>query len=578
MPMIRCLIAAVVLLLPAGVSLAQEGPVPDRNGDRPAAVLAIIAENADGPARGSVEILGDADGKPCVIATKPLVQGRAAFELPPGTYRIVVTSTEEIVRQIPALDPVELKAGETIERKIYFERGRISVVAADKDGNGSDGILALEYYDAAQAKYRDMPGSIIVADGRALICLPPGKYRLRFTPDGIIGAEEQFSPEFEIIDRASFDFQPKIEYGTLAFASGDHDGPLKSRFTILARREQDGRAAESLAYSRDLDGRPATIKIAPGKYRVAVDPDPNILLGATTKTFDDVDIASGATREVSAVFEKGRAVLRVSAFDNVAGRIDLQKWYDAQKNYATFRSVELKDGDNAFNLAPGKYRIVAVDTAVTPDADYVWADIEAADKSLATHKIYFERGRVRVLANVKGKVIVERRTAETARRICEAELADDSAEIPLCPGAYRLTLLPEGADRGTAGEWFEIKDRAWLMRSFDAGPCGPEADLWGPFEVGDDDGLLETGERITFSMRFGEARFAGAKVTLLVPAEDGKYEEREIAEITKPGEDKDRERALEGEGEYILRIVAWNSGEPRRETVVERRFTVHPRN
>lgn len=576
MQMIRYF-SVVALFLLVSVSLAQGEKSPEKDGAQPVATLTIIAENSDGPARGSVEILAAADGESLTLATKPVVQGRAAFELPPGTYRVVVTSADEIIRQTKSLDAVELKAGDKVERKIYFERGKVETAAVDKDGTKFDGVLALESYDPEQAKFRGVPGSVMVAGGRAAIHLPPGKYRLRFTPDGIVGAQEETSPEFEITDKVTVDYKPKIEFGALTLASGDYEGPLKSRFTILALREQAGKPAESLVFSRDLDGRSAALKIAPGKYRLTVDPDPNLLLGAAAKTFDDVDIAPGAEREIKAVFEKGRAVLCVSAFDKVAGRIDLQKWHDAQKNYSNFRSAELKDGDNAFNLAPGRYRIVAVDTAVTPDAEYPWAEIEVADKSLATSKIHLERGKVKVLANAKGKVIVERRTAETSRRICEAALSDGSAEIPLRPGTYRLTLLPEGADKGSAGDWFEIKDRAWLMRSFDAGSCGPEVDLWGPFEVGDDDGLLEAKERVTFSMRFGGARFAGAKVTLLVPMGEGKYEEREIAEISKPGEDKDRERALEGEGEYILRIVAWDSAEPRRETVVERRFTVRPR-
>jgi hypothetical protein len=115
---------------------------------------------------------------------------------------------------------------------------------------------------------------------------------------------------------------------------------------------------------------------------------------------------------------------------------------------------------------------------------------------------------------------------------------------------------------------------------FDVGPAAgnapPEVDLYGPYEVGDEDAVLEAGERITFSTRFG-GEFAGAKITLSMPGEDGKAVEKEIAEIAKAGEDKGREVALERAGEYRLRIVAWSAGEPRMETVIERAFAVRPR-
>ncbi len=551
------------------------------------AVLTIIADNSEGPARGNVElsVLGS-DEKWRVFLARPLVRGRAVFEVPPGTYRAAAASTEELIHQVRLLDIVVLKENDNVTKKVYFERGRIAVVALDKDRNKTNGVLRLDMYDPGAGKYRTVPANILVVDGRAVIYLAPSKYRLRFTPEGIIGAQEQASGVFEVRDKSDFDFQPKIEYGILKVSSGDYEGPLKSRITILTRPDRDGGAGGSLVHSRDFDGRPMALKIAPGKYRVAFDPDPRCLSGASALTFNEVEITPGAAGELKAFFEKGRASLDVSAFDEAAGRIELQKWHEAQKNYATFHAVELKEGRNDFFLAPGKYRIIVIDTRVTPEAEYPWADIEVKNESLARRAFYLERGRIRVVSNAKGKVVVEARISETSRRICQAELIEGAATINLKPGRYRLTLHPEGSDKGISTDWMELNERSWLMRTFSVGAPGeagsggglpPEVDLYGPFEVGDDDGLLEAKERINFSMRFGGKDFAGARVSLLIPKDDGKYEERNITEITKAGLDKDREQALEGAGEYILKIIAWDSADPRHETLIERRFRVHPR-
>ena len=551
--------------------------------EHPLATLTIIAVNSEGPAYGNVElsILGS-DEKWRVFLARPLVRGRAVFEVPPGTYRAIVTSTGEMVAESHSTDPLEIKAGDEIAKKVYFKRGRITVVALDKDRDKIDGALRLDMYDPGAGKYRTVPANILVVDGRAVIYLAPGKYRVRFTPEGIIGAQEQASGVFEVRDKSDLDFQPKIEYGILKVSSGDYEGPLKSRITILTRPDRDGGAGGSLVHSRDFDGRPVALKISPGKYRVAFDPDPRRLLGASPLTFNEVEITPGIAGELKAFFEKGRASLDVSAFDEAAGRVELQKWHKAQKNYATFHAVELKEGRNDFFLAPGKYRIVVIDTRVTPEAEYPWADIEVKNKSLARRAFYLERGRIRVVSNAKGKVVVEARIPDTSRRVCQAELVEGAATINLRPGKYRLTLHPEGSDKGISTDWMELNERSWLMRTFDVRGSGkglpPEVDLYGPFEVGDDDGLLEAKERINFSMRFGGKDFAGARVSLLIPKGDGKFEERKITEITKAGLDKGREQALEGAGEYILKIVAWDSADPRHETLIERRFRVHPRN
>ena len=583
------LILGATLLSPvrsAGNDEAVKGNGSEENDAEatPRTTLTVQAANADGPARGNVTLaVLDPDGNWHAFSTKALVQGMATFLVLPGTYRATATSTGDAVGQSRSTGPVEIKDGNGVVKKIYFERGKITVVAVDKARNKIDGVLRLDTCDPG--KCTPLLGNIMVIDGRASVYLAPGRYRLRFTPEGIIGAQEQASGTFEVRDRSDFDFQPKIEYGVLKVSSNDYEGPLKSQLTIWAERTLDGKTKHSLAYSRDFDGNPSTLKIAPGKYRVAVNPDPRRLLGAAARVFDNVEITCGAG-ELKAAFEKGRVALTVHAFDEVAGRIDLQKWYEAQKNYATFDTTELKEGQNDFFLVPGRYKIVVIDTRVTHEAEYPWADIEVKNKSLARRAFYLERGRIRVVSNVKGKVVVDARISDTSRRVCQAELAGGAATINLRPGRYRVTLHPEGSDKGISTDWMELNERSWLMRTFEVGGSGeagsgeglpPEVDLWGPFEVGDDDGLLESKERINFSMRFRGKNFAGARVSLLIPQNDGKFEERKIAEITKAGLDKDREQALEGAGEYILKIIAWDSADPRHETTIERRFRVHPR-
>lgn len=596
MPGKRTFLIMVVLILGATLlspvrSAGNDEPVKGNGSEEndaeatPRTTLTVQAANADGPARGNVTLaVLDPDGNWHAFSTKALVQGMATFLVLPGTYRATATSTGDAVGQSRSTGPVEIKDGNGVVKKIYFERGKITVVAVDKARNKIDGVLRLDMCDPG--KCTPLLGNIMVIDGRASVYLAPGRYRLRFTPEGVIGAQEQASGTFEVRDRSDLDFQPKIEYGILKVSSNDYEGPLKSQLTIWAERTLDGKTKHSLAYSRDFDGNPATLKIAPGKYRVAVNPDPRRLLGAAARVFDNVEITCGAG-ELKAAFEKGRVALTVHAFDEVAGRIELQKWYEAQKNYATFDTTELKEGQNDFFLVPGRYKIVVIDTRVTHEAEYPWADIEVKNKSLARRAFYLERGRIRVVSNAKGKVVVDARISDTSRRVCQAELAEGAATINLRPGRYRVTLHPEGSDKGISTDWMELNERSWLMRTFEVGGSGeagsgeglpPEVDLWGPFEVGDDDGLLESKERINFSMRFRGKNFAGARVSLLIPQNDGKFEERKIAEITKAGLDKDREQALEGAGEYILKIIAWDSADPRRETLVERRFRVHPRN
>jgi len=575
----------------ASPGASANAPADQPSGANPAeaanATITITATNSEGPARGTVElyVVKPEESKPVLFTTKPLVQGKATLEAPPGKYAIAVIPTEELVKRPQTINDVTLAAGDSISRDVYFPRGKISVTATDSGGGKTGGVIALDNYDRESSQYKPTPGNVLVVDGRASFYLPPGNYRLRFTAEGIIGAKEQ-SADVAVEDKAGADYRPVTEFGNLKVSTSAQDAPLKSHVTIW-REEAEGGAAQSPVYSRAFDGAPAALRIAPGKYRVAFDADHEALIGATQNNFDNVEVATGAEREIAAVFEKGRATLTVSAFDEVAGRVDFQRWQEGRKNYATFDTAQLKNGLNGFYLAPGKYRIVVVDTRVTPEAKYYWPDIDIADKTEVSHSIYLERGRISVVAvnngkPAEGEVTVEMKSGDEERRIGDAPLENGRASIEVRPGAYRLTYhrSPDRA-QGAATDWFEVKERTWLTRVFDVGAAGenapPEVDLWGPYEVGDEDAILEAGERITFSTRFGGNTFAGAKIIIYMPGEDGKIAEKEIAEITKPGLDKDREVALERPGEYTLRIVAWDSGEQRMETVVERKFTIRPR-
>jgi hypothetical protein len=552
------------------------------------ATITITAANSDGPARADVELYSvkPDDNKPALFTTRPLVQGKATIEVPPGKYNAVIIPAEEIVKQPKTINDVSVAAGDSVTRDVYFARGKISVAAIEAGGGKVPGVIALDNYDRESSRYTPLPASVLVVDGQAAFYLPPGNYRLRFAADGIIGAKEQ-SADIAVEDKAVIDYKPVVEYGLLKTACAAGGAPLKSHITIWREDAGGNGAAQTPAFSRDFDGAPLALKAAPGKYRVTVDADRAALMGAAQKVFDNVEISPGKENEISAVFEKGRAALTVRAFDGAAGRVDFQQWLDARQNYATFDTAQLKDGLNEFYLAPGKYRIVVVDTRVTPEAEYLWPDIEIADKSDLSHSIYVERGRVSMVAvnngkPAEGEVTLEMKDGDEEKRIGGVALENGRASVELRPGTYRLTYQrsPERA-QGISTDWFEVKERAWLTRVFDAGAAGqnapPEVDLWGPYEVGDEDAVLEAGERMTFSTRFGGETFAGARITLSMPGEDGKIAEKELAQIAKPGLDKDREVALERPGEYTLRIVAWDSGEQKMETVVERKFTVRPR-
>ena len=575
LPMLLALFSAIAV--PTSVADAAEAAN---------ATVTITAANSDGPARGLVELYvsGPEGSKPVLFTTKPLVQGKATIKAPPGKYSIAVVPAEELVKRPQTIDDVVLAAGDSFSRDVYFPRGKVSATATDSGGGKTGGVIALDALDKASGRYTQIPSNALVVDGQASFYLPPGNYRLRFTTDGIIGAEER-SAEVAVEDKSDIAFKPVTEYGLLKAACGAGDAPLKSHLTIW--RAGEGGGAQSPVYSRAFDGAPAALKIAPGKYQAAFDADRGALIGAARKVFDNIEIATGAAREIAAVFERGRAALAVRAFDEVAGRVDFQKWHEDRKNYSTFDTAQLKDGLNDFPLAPGRYRIVVVDTRVTPEAEYHWADIDIADKTEVSHSVYLERGRISVVAVNNGKpaegaATVEMKSGDEKRRIGDATLENGRASLDVRPGVYRLTYhrSPDRA-QGAATEWFEVKERAWLTRVFDVGAAGenapPEVDLWGPYEVGDEDAILEAGERMTFSTRFRGNAFAGAKITVAMPGENGGAVEKEIAEITKSGPDTDREVALERAGEYTLRIVAWDSGEQRMETVVERKFTVRPR-
>jgi len=567
-------------------SAAADETLPDNPAEPETATLTITAANADGPARGTVELYAVKPGEenPVLVTTRPLVRGAATIELPPGTYTAVVAPAEEIIKEPRTVGDIVLAAGDLASREVYFARGKVSVTAACMDGGKAGGVITLENYNREEDQYAPIPGNVLVVEGKASFHLPPGEYRLRFVPDGIIGAAARTSPVITVEDKAGADFKPVVEYGTLKVASSVSGSAVKSHLTI-SRVEGEGAAPRSAAYSHDFDGAAIALKAAPGKYSVAVAPDHRALLGAEPKTFDGVEIQSGGTSEISANFEKGRVALTVSAFDEVAGRVDFQQWHPAQQNYSTFDAAELKGGLNEFFLAPGRYRIVVLDTLTTPEAEYAWTDIEITDKCDLSRSFRLEHGRISIAAvsngkPAEGRIAIEIKGGEGgARRGAAAVLKDGRALVEVRPGSYRLIYIVDGAQEA-ATEWFEVKERAWLTRVFDVGPAGgdapPEADLWGPHEVGDEDAVLEAGERITFSTRFG-GEFAGAKITLSMPGEDGKAVEKEIAEIAKAGEDKDREVALERAGEYRLRIVAWSAGEPRMETVIERVFIVRPR-
>jgi len=579
--------ALSMIHLPASMPWAVAGEQPPAQNPPEAqrATLTIVAANADGAARGTVELYRSEQNKAVLVATKPLVQGKAVLEVPPGTYTAVVIPTEETPRSPQTISDVTLSAGDAVTRQVYFPRGKIAVAVSGKGGDKVDGAISIEIYDQESRKYSVVPGNILLAGGQASFYLPPGSYRLRFTADGIIGAKEQASEIIKVEDKSSGEFRPVVEFGFIKASSAAGGAPLKSHITVWSGESGEAASSGSPIYSRDFDGAAATLKIAPGKYHVAIEPDRGVLLGAPQKNFDKVEIAPGGEKEISAAFERGHAALTVGAFEDVCGRVDVQRWREGPQNYSTFDTTKLKAGVNDFFLAPGKYRIVVVDTRVTPEAAYEWADIQIADKSDVSHSIYLERGRVSIVAAnspkaAGAKVIIERKNGDEQRRVGEVGIVEGHGTVEVRPGKYRLTYQAAGMAQGISTEWFDVKERAWLTRVFDAGADGasvpPEVDLWGPYEVGDQDALLEAGERMTFSTRFGGPNFAGAKITLLMPGEEGKVVEKQVAEITKAGVDAGREEAMEKPGEYILRIVAWDSGNPRKETVIERKFTVRP--
>ncbi len=177
MPGKRTFLIMVVLILGATLlspvrSAGNDEPVKGNGSEEndaeatPRTTLTVQAANADGPARGNVTLaVLDPDGNWHAFSTKALVQGMATFLVLPGTYRATATSTGDAVGQSRSTGPVEIKDGNGVVKKIYFERGKITVVAVDKARNKIDGVLRLDTCDPG--KCTPLLGNIMVIDVRA---------------------------------------------------------------------------------------------------------------------------------------------------------------------------------------------------------------------------------------------------------------------------------------------------------------------------------------------------------------------------------------------------------------------------
>jgi len=574
----------LAFLAAAAVTAAIDGA----HGQEPSGVGALVirASTHRGPVRGFAEImrLDEETGKHATVTKKALFAGAVRIEgLAPGSYRAVITSSEEIEPQVKQTNGIDIKAGETAQKEVRFEQATVELVAADHNEEPLDGHFTVERCSPGKNIFVPLPHKVLAVSGRAKFYAAPGKYVVTFVPDGIVGSRGVPSEARTLADGEVCTVRHSVAFGSLVVQAKNFSGPVPSRLTIYASGAS-GRKLEPL-FTRAFDGGPMEIRAMPGKYAVEVASEPGTILPPAAKIFEPVGIKESKKEHVSAYFECARLSVRCAALGPIDARLELQRWDEEAKEYAETYSTSLKKGATEIFLQAGKYRAVAVDQKVEPQERHALEDIVAADGGNVLRSVILKGGEICIVARLAedapvGTVALYRMKDEIDRRVLTRPLKEGRIVLPVAEGTYRVvtTVGEEGNSKEYAGRWLQVTDRARLMEVLDLGRASsrslpPQINLWGPYEVGDGDGIFEVGERAKFTTGISGKSGVKTQIYLIVPEKDGTREVA-IATYEKSTTDKDREFVLEHAGSYLIRIVSKNRGARGGEVVVERELTV----
>ncbi len=579
---------AIKYVLAFLVAVAVIAAIDGAYGQEPAdvGVLVIRVSTHRGPARGFARImrLDEETGKHATVTKKALLAGTVRTEnLPPGTYKAVITTSEEIEPQVKHIDGINIKAGETAHKEVRFEQATVELVAVDHNEKPLDGHFIVKRHSPEKNIFVSLPRKVLAISGKAMFYAAPGKYVVTFVPDGIVGSRGIPSEARMLTDGKTCTIRHSVAFGCLVVQAKNFSGPVPSRLTLYASGAS-GRRLEPL-FTRAFDGGTMEVRALPGRYAVEVASEPGTILPPAAKIFEPVVIKESKKEHVSAYFECARLSVRCATLGPIDARLELQRWDEEAEDYAETHSTPLKTGATDIFLQAGKYRAVVVNQIVEPQKRYALDDIVVADGGKALRSVALKSGEICIVARLAkdapgGTVALYCRKDKIDRRVLTRPLKEGRIVLPVAEGTYRVvtTVGEDGNSKEYSGKWRQVTDRARLMEVLDLGRASstslpPQINLWGPYEVGDGDGIFETGERAKITTEISGKRGVKTRIYLIVPGKDGTHEVP-LATYEKSTTDRNREFILEHAGTYLIKIVSKNKGARGGEVVVERELTV----
>jgi len=263
-------------------------------------------------------------------------------------------------------------------------------------------------------------------------------------------------------------------------------------------------------------------------------------------------------------------------------RVELHSYSETTKGYAPFESLSLASGSLDVILSAGKYRAIIIDEWVSPQQNYELEKIDIADGKTVKRFRTIERGEMCVVSaltkKVSGTVSLFRK--EGGIEICVTTWPLEKGEkiLRLPAGDYRIITSAQIGSKlvDYEGKWQKLEDGARIMVALDLKSLTrsdiPLIDIWGPYELGDEDGKLEVGERLQVQVRITRAPGTTTTVSIKPVKGSGSTILGNISGNSKRDEGE-FETPLSAAGKYVI-VIKTRNDHSGKETVVEKKFTV----
>lgn len=373
-----------------------------------------------------LDIYPQGESKAVLSARTITDAGRPGTRLKPGVYDLSITDDTQKPAQMLKIADVAVTAGATVERRVDFSGGTLSVAVS---ANGQKETASLYIYPAGAQQplatgdtSRDNPKSFVLA---------PGVYDLL-----VAYRKSQPSTErrFEGIQIGAGQTIEKV----VAFG----EGKLSIEVLVNGRKGSAGLAVyEAGTNKRVTTGdtsrdNPKSFTLNPGVYDLVVvyrESKPE-----TEQRFEGVEIRAGESATRQAVFGEGELSIEVlvNAGKGAAGLYIFEA--GTEKRIAT--SDTSRDNPKRFKLNAGYYDLQVVYRKAIPETETLLKNIQIVQAQTVEKRVDFQEGFLDVKVSSGGQAT---RGGLSFYRPGEAKrlaTGNTGKPIPMQPGRYEVVV------------------------------------------------------------------------------------------------------------------------------------------